>query len=310
MSHKCRICGVNEVDNPGDICELCSIGQDPYAQSTTTNQTYTSAPQHKILNSSDNNQDSCSYVHKKGATRKVLLNGGTSLVNQDPFGNDMSPVVSEPQVHTYISGQTHQVTQQNTTIMNSQPVKRVSKNQPLTSGITKNIRVDNQNRSFLSKWFRALFIGIPFTLDNDVTMFQVFPDFTGMSLNALGNACDQVIVYGKLNNGVVSENNDVEVFGRRDSKNNIIAKVIKNKASGTTITPTRSIGQGFVWLITAIILALIFMIFMIFTMISKIGLIGIIWTIVLILYLTKLPKPLKILGVIFGVIFSLMVCFF
>lgn len=299
MSYKCRICGVNEVDNQGDICELCAIGQDPYAQSTTANPSYTSAPQHKhnILN--NNNQNSGSYAPKKGANRKVLLNGATSLANQDPYGNDMTPTDSQPQVQVYSAGQAPQVAQQNTTVVNSQPVQRVSGSQPLTSGITKNIMVDNQKRSILTKWFRALFRGIPFTLDDDVTMFQVFPDFTGTSLNALGNACDQVIVYGKLNNGAVSENNDVEVYGRRDSNNNIIAKVIKNKASGTTITPARSMGQGAVWFITAIVLALIFM------MVSGLGLEGIIWAVVIILCLTNLPKALKIFGAIFGAIFSL-----
>ena len=301
MSHKCRVCGVNEVDNQGDICELCAIGQDPYAQNTTTNPTYTPTPQHKhsILNNSNSNQNSSSYAPKKGANRKVLLNGGTSLANQDPYGNDITPTDAQPQVQVYSAGQAPQVAQQNTTVVNSQPVQRVSGSQPLTSGITKNIMVDNQKRSILSKWFRALFTGIPFTLDDDVTMFQVFPDFTGTSLNALGNACDQVIVYGKLNNGAVSENNDVEVYGRRDSNNNIIAKVIKNKASGTTITPTRSMGQGAVWFTTAIVLALIFM------MVSGLGLEGIIWAVVIILCLTNLPKVLKIFGVIIGAIFSL-----
>lgn len=79
-----------------------------------------------------------------------------------------------------------------------------------------------------------MFKGIPYALDNDITMFQVFPDYTGTSLNAMGNACDQVIVYGKLNAGAVSENNDVEVYGHRDADNNIVAKKIVNKASGTT----------------------------------------------------------------------------
>lgn len=302
MSYKCRVCGVNEVDNQGDICELCAIGQDPYAQSTPASPTNISASQHKhnILNNSNNNQDSGAYAPKRGANRKVLLNGGTSLVNQDPYGNDMTPTESpQPRVQVYSAGQAPQVAQQNATIVNSQPTQRVSGNQPLTTGITKNIMVDNQKRSILAKWFRALFTGIPFTLDDDVTMFQVFPDFTGTSLNALGNACDQVIIYGKLNNGAVSENNDVEVYGRRDSNNNIIAKVIKNKASGTTITPTRSMGQGAIWLVTAIALALIFM------MVSGLGIEGIIWAVVIILCLTNLPKALKIFGVIFGAIFSL-----
>lgn len=144
-----------------------------------------------------------------------------------------------------------------------------------------------------------MFTGIPFSLDNDVTMFQVFPDFSGTSLNALGNACDQVIVYGKLNNGAVSENNDVEVYGRRDANNNVIAKTIKNKASGTTITPARTIGQGAVWCITAIIIALLAGI------VSGLGVEGIIWAVVIILCLTNLPRVVKIIGVVFGALFSL-----
>ena len=89
------------------------------------------------------------------------------------------------------------------------------------------------------------FKGVPFTLDDDVTMFQVFPDFTGTSLNVLGNACDQVIVYGRLNNGAVSENNDVEVYGRRDSNNNVIAKTIKNTAKSTAKSANKQSSIGF-----------------------------------------------------------------
>lgn len=295
MAYKCRICGVNEVDSQGDICELCAIGQDPYAQNQTSSQSSQFASQPNI----NCNQNNSSYSPKRGANRKVLLNGGTSLANQDPYGNDMTISDTQPPVQVYSAGQVPQTSQQNTTIVNTSPVVKTSGNQPITTGITKNISVDNQKKSILEKWFRALFTGIPFTLDDDVTMFQVFPDFSGTSLNALGNACDQVIVYGKLNNGAVSENNDVEVYGRRDSNNNIIAKTIKNKASGTTITPARTIGQGVVWFITAIVVALLAM------MISGLGVEGIIWTVVIILCLTNLPKALKIFGVIIGALFSL-----
>ena len=295
MAYKCRICGVNEVDNQGDICELCAIGQDPYAQSQTPSHgsQVTSQPN---INSNHSND---SYSPKRGANRKVLLNGGTSLANQDPYGNDMTTSDPQPYVQVYSAGQVPQTSQQSTTVVNVAPVATMSGNQPITTGITKNISVDNPKKSILTKWFRALFTGIPFTLDDDVTMFQVFPDFSGTSLNALGNACDQVIVYGKLNNGAVSENNDVEVYGRRDSNNNIIAKTIKNKASGTTITPARTIGQGVVWFITAIVVALLAM------MISGLGVEGIIWTVIIILCLTNLPKALKIFGVIIGALFSL-----
>jgi hypothetical protein len=296
MAYKCRICGINEVDNQGDICELCAVGQDPYAQGQTTSQNTPRPSQSSINNSQSNNVP---YVPQRSNNRKVLLNGGTSLGNQDPYGNDMTATNHQSSVQVYSAGQVPQSSQQSSNVVNTVSNTNIFGNQPITTGITKNISVDNQKKAILVKWFRALFTRIPFTLDDDVTMFQVFPDFSGTALNALGNACDQVIVYGKLNNGAVSENNDVEVYGRRDSNNNIIAKKIKNKASGTTITPARTIGQGVVWLITIIIVALVAM------MILKLGIEGIIWATVIILCLTNLPRVLKIIGVIIGAIFSL-----
>lgn len=295
MGYKCRICGINEVDHQGDICELCAIGQDPYAQSQTSSYEPSAASQPG--NHSDHGNSS--YSPKRGANRKVLLNGGTSLANQDPYGNDMTASNPEPSVQVYAAGQVPQTSQQGVSAANTTPTAKASGNQPITVGITKNISIDNQKKSILVKWFRALFTGIPFTLDDDVTMFQVFPDFSGTALNAMGNACDQVIVYGRLNHGTISENNDVEVYGRRDSNNNVIAKTIKNKASGTTIRPIRTMGQGAVWIITAIVVALLAIV------VAGLGVEGIIWTVVIILCLTNFPKVLKIIGVILGAVFSL-----
>lgn len=295
MAYKCRICGINEVDNQGDICELCAIGQDPYAQSQATSHSFQATSQPNI----NKTRSSGSYTPKRGSNRKVLLNGGTSLSSQDPYGNDITDTTPQPSVQVYSAGQVPQISQQNTNIISTTKASNVSGNKPITSGIVKNISVDNQKKSILVKWFRALFTGIPFTLDDDVTMFQVFPDFSGTAINAMGNACDQVVVYGKLNNGAVSENNDIEVYGRRDSNNNVIAKTIKNKASGTTITPARTIAQGVVWFITAIVIGLLAMI------VAGLGIEGIIWAVVIVLCLTNLPKVLKILGVIFGAVFSL-----
>ncbi len=296
MSYKCRICGINEVDNQGDICELCAIGQDPYAQNQAPAYGSQITSQPNINNIQSGN---ASHSTKHGANRKVLLNGGLSLSNQDPYGNDITTSDPTPSVQVYSAGQVPLTAPQNSTVATTQPGVKTSGRQPITTGITKNISVDNQKKSVLTKWFRALFTGIPFTLDDDVTMFQVFPDFSGTSLNSLGNACDQVVVYGKLNNGAVSENNDVEVYGRRDSNNNIVAKMIKNKASGTTITPARTINQGVVWFITVIIVGLLA------TVIAGLGVEGVIWAVVIILCLTNFPKVLKISGVIFGAIFSL-----
>lgn len=292
MTYRCRICGVNEVDHQGGVCELCAIAQDPYAQKQTSSY----GSQIPLQPNADGDG---SYVSKRGGGRKVLLNGGTSLTNQDPYGNDMTDSDAQPSVQVYSAGQVPQTSQQDTPVMHVPPAAKGLGAQPAAAGITKNISVDKQKRSALVKWFSALFTGIPFALDDDVTMFQVFPDFTGTSLNALGNACDQVIVYGKLNNGAVSENNDVEVYGRRDSNNNIIARTIENKASGTTVTTRRTISQGVAWLITVLVIALLAVI------ISGLGVEGIIWTVVIILCLTNFPRVLKIVGVIFGLLFSI-----
>lgn len=297
MTYKCRICGVNDVDNQGDVCELCAIGQDPYAQNQANAHGFHVASQNSIPN--NNQSANSSYVPKRGSNRKVLLNGGASLVNQDPYGNEITVSDPQPSVQVYAAGQVPQPAQQNTSPVTTAPTQSLSGNQPITTGITKNISVDNHKKSILTKWFRALFTGIPFTLDDEVTMFQVFPDFSGSSVNALGNVCDQVLVYGKINNGVVSENNDVEVYGHRDANNNIIAKTIKNKASGATITPERTIYQGMVWIITVIVVALMAI------MISSLGAEGIIWAVIIILCLTNLPTVLKIFSVIIGSLLSL-----
>ena len=37
MAYKCRICGTNDVEHVGDVCELCAIGQDPYAAAMQNN---------------------------------------------------------------------------------------------------------------------------------------------------------------------------------------------------------------------------------------------------------------------------------
>ena len=287
MSYKCRVCGSNEVDHPGDICEICAIGADPYASniSGTKNSTEDdsiSAP-----------QISGSSTGRSG--RKVLINGGNSVFDQDTDGDDIVPDTEDDSVQVYSPGQ---VPQGATVTNNSTNTATAVTPLFVTSGITKNINVDIQERTFLTKWFEALFKKIPFTFDNDITMFQVFPDFSGTALNSMGNACDQVIFYGKINNGTISENNEVEVYGHRDSGNNVIATKVRNKASGTIITPMRCISTGVVWAITALVAALAL------ALILGLGVEGVIWVAVALLCLTNMPLVIKVLGVIIGIIFS------
>ncbi|MGN1377876.1 MAG: DUF5336 domain-containing protein [Dorea sp.] len=301
MACKCRICGVNDVEHEGDVCELCAIGQDPYASAMQSNST-----RKIVLDYAEPlNEKESGYGTGSGRTRKVLLGGGGSLVNTDPYGNSIVPETDDP-VQVYQAGQVPVSSQGQTTVDpgntktgGAHAGKAASKgNQPICSGITKNISVDTQKKSFIGKWFRALFSGIPISLDDDITMFQVFPDYSGSALNALGNACDQVIVYGKVNSGAVAENNDVEIYGYRDSNNNVIAKMIKNKASGTTIRPDRTIPAAVAWVITLIVFGLLFCISTAF------GTGGIVWAVIIVLCLTGLPFILKILAVLFGIFFT------
>lgn len=216
MACKCRICGVNDVARPGDVCGPCRSGQPA---------------------------DAAGSGGKR--TRRVLLNGGSGLSDLDPYGNSMgpqdeaeSPDQTPPADHTAADD-------------------AVQGSQPLTCGVIKNIMVDTPRKSALGKWFRTLFTGIPFSLSNEVTLFQVFPDPSGSPLNMLGNACDQVIVYGKIKYGSLAENNDVEVYGRRDSNNYIIAREIRNKATGTAVRPEHTLGVLPVWIITILLAALL-----------------------------------------------------
>lgn len=255
MGYKCSICGSNEVDLLGEVCEICAIGQDPYAVNSMGNAP-SSNRNRQILNTPS--ADDAGVPKTKHSNRKVLINGGQALNDQDPYGNNIISVNNTPSgVQVYSAGQVPQQLSSDTTVA-TQTVSTSSSNEPITAGIVKNMAVDKQERNFIYKLGRALFKGIPYTFDDAVTMFQVFPDYTGTALNAVGNACDQVVVYGTLTNGAICENNDVEVFGRRDSNNNIIAKTIRNKASGTIVSPTRTISPAVVWLLTLLSLPVAF----------------------------------------------------
>ena len=305
MGYTCRVCGQNEVDMPGGICEMCAINADPYASALGGYQTTPSG-----YGASSSSATTATYTPSRSSSKRprVLLGGGSAIQNVDPYGNDMTPT-SNPQVQVYSPGHmpatATTTAQANPTITGTSGTSaaqgaKVSSNQPLTSGISKNIVVDNQKKSILAKWFRALFGGVPFTLEDDITMFQVYPDYSGTALNSMGNACDQVIVYGKLNNGAVSENNDVEVYGKRDSSNNIVAKTILNKASGTTIVPQHTLAPAAVWAITGIVIALVC------AVLFSLGVEGVVWVLIILLCLTNLPLVIKIIGAIFGVFFSIL----
>ena len=295
MAYKCSSCGANDVENPGDLCELCMACQDPYLAEISKKK----APgKVKIPITPPSKQESI----RKGSARKILLDGGDQRQVTEPEAEQAFKQSDGPSPVTVLApGQVlNPAGKSSGSVGAQQNSAPANSNLPLSVGITKNITVDKQQKSFIGKWFRSLFTGVPFTLGNEVMLFQVFPDFSGSAVNAMGNACDQVIVYGKINVGAISENNDVEVYGRRDSNNNVIAKKIHNKASGTSISPKQTISTGIVWLFTLLFLALA-----VFLGVS-LGVEGIIWIVVMVLLLTNLPAVLKISVFMMGIIFSFM----
>lgn len=295
MEYNCSICGINEVECEGGICDLCSISQDPYAQALSAQMQSSNPTQPVELSQSGGTaKQQFAAVGAQpymGTGKRKILVRGTGLTNQDVYGNgDVTGGTgsngTDGGVKVYQNGQ-------------AVDAGTSSASKALTAGITKNISVDTEEISFIVKWFRALFSGIPVALDESVTTFQVFPDYSGSALNSLGNACDQVVIYGKVTAGTISDNNEVEVYGHRRSDNTIIASQICNRASGSMVSPQRVIPVAAVWLITLLIFGLLAV------SLTTLGAEGIIWAVVLVICLTNLSRVFKILSVIFGFMFKL-----
>lgn len=239
MAYRCSVCGQNTVSRRGGVCEMCSIGAD--TQNIENESEYhssdnTSSDDKQVYNNTPTND-----FHRTNK-RKIALGTGNSESNSS--GNSISngnnsqiSVYSNNHVPVYQNANQVPIPVNNTTTpTNSTPA--TSKGLPLASGIAKNVNTDTMEISKIEKFMKSLISGIPYSHTDDITMFQVYPDSTGTGLNAQGNACDQVIVYGKITNGLISDNNHIEIYGKRDSKNNIIARKIRNVASGTIIEPT------------------------------------------------------------------------
>jgi hypothetical protein len=278
MSYKCSCCGVNDVVHPGDICEVCFL-------------------------STKSGADTHAHPSSSSHRPKVLLNGGNDVAGTDSYRND----IGKPAYQTPTTPDTPSSTpgvpafdpfcQPGSSKAGAQTAPG-SISGCLTQGISKNIIRDDPKRSILYKWIRCLFTGIPFTLDNEVTSFQVYPDYSGAANNSSGYACDQVTIFGHINAGTVSENNEVTVFGRRTSKNTIIANKLINVASGASISPTRTLGFIPVWIVTLILAVAAYY------AVTTLGVSGIIWVVVALLCLTNLPAVFKLILAIFAALFS------
>ena len=119
-------------------------------------------------------------------------------------------------------------------------------NQPVTHGVIHNVTREELDQSVPVRWLRSFFRGVPYSFSDTATLFQVFPSDNGNALNEMGNAFDQVIVYGKISPAAIAESSDVEIYGYRDADNNVIVSSIRSKASGTIAEPRGMLRAGVV----------------------------------------------------------------
>jgi hypothetical protein len=162
------------------------------------------------------------------------------------------------------------------------PKKRSSGNGPISQGIARNVGANKERRLSIVRLLQTLFTGVPYATDNYVLNFQVFS-------NSGSSSCDQVMLYGKTNSHVINDYNEVEVYGRRDSRNVIIARKIINRSSGMVIRPQNAVPAFLIRLAALIVLAISIAI------VSAYGAEGIVIALVMILCLLNLPLVMKIL---------------
>lgn len=270
MGHYCKICGTAAVQNDGDICSKCASGLDPFAVAAASinisqpplsssvkpskrrvlladkpEPVPPSQPTRKILDASAGGEIDTT-AGKISSFAAATLTGASNDLQHNQTSNTHSPAVA--------------------TSKTSSSSKSSSKSLPsnssnvLEKGIVKNVVQDTDRRGVVWRWFRTLFSSANFAFDSDITEFQIYPDFSGHTLNASGNLSNQVIIYGKIPYGMIAENNDVEVFGRRGSNGCIVASRVKNIATGATAKPSMTLSRGVVWGITLALVAIIAMI--------------------------------------------------
>jgi hypothetical protein len=254
MTIKCAACGVNDVDIRGDICELCDIVHDPYIT-----EQFNSQMNDNLILISQELPPQLSPSSQSSSATQSSYQPHTSPLPQTPSATPIPVLITDSPLVTPEHSNALPVTPAMSSVSNTPNIQ----GQPITAGIAMNVNTNVLRRSIISKWARAVIFGEPINAGNDVIAFQVFPDHSGTSLNNLGNLCDQVMYYGELTGGTVSNYNDVEVYGRRSSRGHIIATSIRNVSSGSEISAYNILSITASRLIAALLFAVIIM-FLIF----------------------------------------------
>jgi len=139
MSYKCSKCGIRDVANEGDVCEICAITQDPYASSSSNS----NRPRRVILSDTSNTQEN-TYIPKNTHQRKVIINDNVPKESSyvEPVVHDTVPAQVKPSTPSIIP-------KPKTTSITSLNPQSVTVNQGATSGIVKNISFSDDKISIL-----------------------------------------------------------------------------------------------------------------------------------------------------------------
>ena len=247
-NYKCRNCGLNDVDNYGDLCDSCKDSLMPFSGSQQNPDNTMSTSGIKVNRKIYNKPDNQPQVKTKVSRKIITASTNNVPVNTYEPENKIVSNVQNSVVNT-VSNPPQVSVATNTPVVNTQPY--------IVKGIVKNLKADYENIGFFKRWFRALFSSVPYAINKDITVFQIFPDYSGTTTNSSGNLADQVVAYGTLLPGMVSENNSVEVYGHRDTKGVIVLRKIRNTATGTEIRPKNIISPAVIRIVTILLLALI-----------------------------------------------------
>lgn len=273
MSFRCVVCKINDVRSEGGVCSSCNSAADPFAVAAgvSPEEVNPRPAQDAGLSSPrrvlDDRTDDARVMR---ATPRVILDGSSDGAIDSGI-NKLSPGVV-----AIMNGVASSSAGSLQCAASSNPAMSVAQTQSLSTnstgssgyssasggssiyvkGIAKNVVQDTDRRGVVYRWFRSLFKGSNFALDPDITEFQLYPDFSGQTINSSGTLADQVVIYGKIKFGMISENNDVEVFGHRDADGNIVAESVKNVATGAVAKPAMVLSRGVVVVSTLVLVAL------------------------------------------------------
>lgn len=301
---RCRVCGVHEVEYEGAVCELCALGKD-------TNSSGYGSFGGNNGGSYGGNGGYGSYGNSGNGYGSNGGNGGGfggyggnnsgygNTGYREPAGGSYggySPNTQGGQVSVYGPGEVMQNNPGNTGMDRPRGgMSNIFHTEPISQGIVRNVGIGNEKHLGITKYFKSLFTGAPYCSDNFVTTFQVYPDEMGSGFNSSGFACDQVVLYGKLTDGMISDNNEVAVYGHRDPNGCIIASKVINRSSGATMRPQHLTPAWVVRLLTVIALAACVII------LATTSAENLLLSVILVLVILNLPLLLKILKGIFSV---------